>query len=139
MLKFMSEQDLARLPETDPAYPIVKKLIKSLITDTLDSEFPYDPESDGYIVLMEPDDINRPLTEIWPDALDTYLTDLFWEGFTIQGDYYIGIYLLNNQYGLIFLINQSHASGELRECILRNLDPPEEIQRQQSMFHEETT
>jgi hypothetical protein len=32
-MKFTSSDDLARLPETDPAYPVISKLVQGLITD----------------------------------------------------------------------------------------------------------
>lgn len=43
MLKFTSVDDLARLPETDPAYPIIEDLVQRIITDTYDTESPYEP------------------------------------------------------------------------------------------------
>ena len=140
MLKFTSADDLVRLPKDNPAYPVIATLIQGIITDTLDTEFPYDPDANGFIAPIEgPEDVNRPFTEIWPDG-DWGLTDILWEGITLQDGHFLAIYLANNEYGIVFVIPDADwVQGELRECILRNLDPPEEIERQQSMFHEETT
>ena len=69
MLKFTSADDLARLSKTDPAQPIIADLVKRLITDTYDTEFPYDPDGDGYIVLIDkPGDMDCALMEIWADG-----------------------------------------------------------------------
>ena len=77
MLIFKSVDDLARLSKTNPAQPVIATLVDGLITETFKTEFPYDPESDGFIALVEPGDIDRPLTEIWDDG--TKLTDIPWE------------------------------------------------------------
>lgn len=67
MLIFKSVDDLARLKNTDPAHPVIATLVDGLITQTFKTEFPYDPESDGFIALIEPYDVDRPLSEIWDD------------------------------------------------------------------------
>ena len=130
MLKFTSADDLARLPKSNPAYPVIATLIQGIITDTLDTDYPYDPDANGFIALIEPGDVDRPLTDIWPDG-DWGLTDIMWEGITLQDGHFLAIYLANNEYGIVFVIpDEDWVQGELRECILRNLDPPEEIERQ---------
>ena len=139
MLKFTSADDLSRLPEDNPAHPVIAELIQGLITDTYGTEFPYDEEGDGFIALIEPGDVDRPLTEIWDDG-DWGLLDIPWEGITRRGDFFLAIFLANNQYGIVFVIpDEDWVNGELRECIMRNLDPPQEIQRQQSIFEQETS
>jgi len=127
MLIFKSVDDLARLPKTDPAQPVIATLVDGLITQTYETEFPYNPESDGFIALIEPDDVDRPLTEIWDDG--TKLTDIPWEGITKQGDYFLAVFLANDQYGIVFVIpDEDWVNGELRECIENNLDQlPEAI------------
>ena len=120
MLKFTSEADLLRLNPAHSALPIITDLINRLIKQG----YPYDPENDGYIVLVEEGDIDRPLTEIWSD--DAYcLIDVPWEGITKDesGKYFIAIFLANNQYGLVFVIPDADwIYGELRECIEAYLD-----------------
>lgn len=126
MLKFTSADDLARLPKTDPAYPVIATLVDGLITETFKTEFPYDPESDGFIALVEPGDVDRPLTEIWDDWV---LTDIPWEGITKQGNMFLAVFLANDQYGIVFVIpDEDWVNGQLRECIDNNLDQlPEAI------------
>jgi hypothetical protein len=126
MLIFKSVDDITRLPETDPAHSVIATLVDGLITQTFKTDYPYDPESDGFIALIEPDDVDRPLTEIWDDWS---LTDIPWEGITKQGDFFIAVFLANDQYGIVFVIPDSDwVTRNLRQCIEDNLDQlPEAI------------
>mgnify|MGYP000107884644 FL=1 len=80
MLQFKSADDLKQLPEDDPAYPIVADLVQRLIVNYEAEGYAYAPSADGWICLVEPIDIDRPITEIWDDG--TRLADLWWEGIT---------------------------------------------------------
>nr|BDD46573.1 hypothetical protein 6 [bacterium] len=129
MLKFTSADDLARLPETDPAHPIIADLVQRIITDTLDGPYPYNPDGDGFIALIQEGDTDRALTEIWSDG-DWGLIDIPWEGITLRGDFYIAIFLANNQYGIVFVVPRDLVKGELLEAFEEILDPPlNEIQQ----------
>ena len=121
MLEFKSEKDLAKLPLTDPAYPIVEDLVQRLITDLIAEGYDYRPEDDGHTILVTRSDVDRELTELWDGCR---LTNIYWEGITKQGDFFIAIYLANNEYGLCFVIPDAPwVNGELREVIEQNLDP----------------
>lgn len=121
MKQFKSADDLMQLQPDDPAYPLIADLVKRLIVDY--EADGYDPDADGWIVLIEEGDVDQPLTEIWDDG--TKLTDLWWEGFTQQDGFFLGIYLANNQFGLCFVIPDAPwVNGELRQVIEENLDPP---------------
>ena len=123
MIQFKSREDLQQLDKTDPAYPVVADLVQKLIVNYEADGFGYDPAADGWIALIEESDVDGPLTDIWDGT--TWLTDLFWEGFTKQDDYFIGIYLANNQFGLCFAIPDAPwVDGDLRKVIEENLDPP---------------
>ena len=113
-----------QLPEDDPAYPIVADLVQRLIVNYEAEGFTYDPSADGWVVLIQESDADRPLTDIWDG--DTKLTDLFWEGFSKpDGHFFLGIYLANNQFGLCFVIPDAPwVDGDLRKVIEENLDPP---------------
>lgn len=123
MLKFTSADDLARLPETDPAHPIITDLVQSLITDTLDGPHPYDSDGDGFIALIQEGDTERPLTEIWDDG-DWGLVDIPWEGIMLRDGFYIAIFLANDQYGIVFVVPQDLVQGDLLELFEDILDPP---------------
>jgi hypothetical protein len=124
MLKLTCEADLLRLNPANPAYPIIEKFVQSIITDGKKSEFGYSPEDDGYLVLLDQYDIDRPLTEIW--GLNRYsLIDVPWEGIFKDdtSEFFICIFLANNQWALTAILpDQDWLSGVLRECIESQLD-----------------
>jgi hypothetical protein len=121
VITFKSTDDLSKLPRTDPAFPIVEDLVKRLITDYISEGYDYRPEDDGYTILVEPEDADRELTELWPGCR---LTNIYWEGITQRDGFFIAIYLANNEYGLCFVIPDAPwVNGELREVIEMNLDP----------------
>ena len=64
MLEFKSPEDLSKLSPDDPAFPIVEDLVKRLITDYIAEGYDYIPEDDGYLVLIEPGDVNRVLDDL---------------------------------------------------------------------------
>ena len=66
MLQFKHPHDLKQLPDTHPAYPLIKDLVERLIVDFPPGR-PYAPEDDGWICLIEEQDIDRVITEIWSD------------------------------------------------------------------------
>jgi len=121
MLEFKSAEDLSKLSPDDPAFPIVEDLIKRLITEYIAEGYEYIPADDGWIVLIEPEDVDRELDELWEGCT---LLSIYWEGISKQGDFFIAIYLANNQYGLCFVIPDAPwVNGELRKIIEDNLDP----------------
>jgi hypothetical protein len=61
----------------DPAYSTVKELIEQLITAYSPSGRAYDAEDDGYIILVEPEDADRTLDELWDGCS---LLRIPWEG-----------------------------------------------------------
>jgi hypothetical protein len=87
---------------------------------------PYDPEAEGWIVLIEENDVARPLTEIWGD--DAYsLIDTPWEGVSRHDDFYIAVFLANNEFGLVFVIpDDDWLPDELRKVFEDNLVPQPE-------------
>jgi len=122
MLEFKSAEDLSKLSPKDPAFPIVEDLVKRLITDYIAEGYDYIPEDDGYTILVEPKDVDRELTELWDGCT---LLNIYWEGISKQGEFFIAVYLANNEYGLCFVIPDAPwVDGELRKMIEDNLDPP---------------
>ena len=121
MLEFKSTEDLAKLPPDDPAFPIVEGLVKCLITDYIAEGYDYIPEDDGWICVIEEQDKDRFLTEIWSDWT---LLDIPWEGITQRDGYFLALFLANNQFGIEFVIPDAPwVDGELRKMIEDNLDP----------------
>jgi len=121
MITFKSTEDLSKLPEVHPAYATIKELIEQLITAYSPTGRSYDPEDDGYIILIEPEDVDCTLDELWDGCT---LLNIPWEGIMLQGDFFIAIYLANNEYGLTFVIpDAGWVTGELRTMIEDTLDP----------------
>ena len=121
MITFKSTEDLGKLSPDDPAYATVKELIDQLITAYSPPGRSCDAEDDGYIILIEPEDADRTLDELWEGCT---LLNIPWEGIMLQGDFFIAIYLANNEYGLTFVIPDADwVTGELRELIENILDP----------------
>jgi len=120
MITFKSTQDLNKLPTDNPAHPVIQELIDQLIRAYTWEGHPYIAEDYGYIVLIEPEDTDRVLVEIWDDWR---LLDIPWEGITLRDGFYTAIFLANNEYGLVFVIpDEDWVQGELREMIQANLD-----------------
>ena len=121
MLEFKSPEDLSKLQPDDPVFPIVADLVKRLITDYIAEGYVYRPEDDGWIVVIEEQDKDRVLTEIWSDWT---LLDIPWEGISLVGDFYQAVFLANDQFGIVFIIPDADwVDGELRRMIDDHLDP----------------
>lgn len=121
MLQFKHPQDLKQLPESHPAYPIVKDLVERLIVDYQPPGRSYAPEDDGWIALIEESDVHRVITEIWPDW---QLADVEWEGITYRDGFWQAIYLSDNEKGFVIVIPDAPwITAELRETIECYLDP----------------
>jgi len=127
VITFKSTADLAKLPPTDPAYPTVKDLVDRLITAYTEPGLPFDWEAYGYIILLNSEsEVNGLLDEHWDGCS---LLTIPWEGIMLKDDYYIGIWLANNEYGEIIIWNRSiHMHDELKQLIEDILDPlPESL------------
>lgn len=107
MLRFTSHNDL---PATHPAYPLIRDAIQSF------SHPEYNPEDEGFVVLIEPDDIDRPF---WGDH---YLHTIPWEAIQYQDGYFRAVFIPNNEFSLVVLIPDAPwINGALREVIEENL------------------
>ena len=121
MITFKSTEDLAKLPPDDPAFPTVKDLVNRLIAEHTPPGGTYNADDYGYVILIEESNVNRTLDEIWDGCR---LLDIYWEGIMKQGDFFIAIYLANNEYGLVFVVPDADwVDGELRQMIEDTLDP----------------
>jgi hypothetical protein len=115
MLHFRSAEDLQQLSPGDPSYAVVADLVQRLLVAE-----GYDPDADGWLILVEAGDTDRVLTELWDDRR---LVDIPWEGITREGDCFLAVFLANNQFGLAFLIPDAHwVNGDLRRVIEHNLE-----------------
>jgi hypothetical protein len=121
MITFKSPEDISKLSPDDPAHATVKELIDQLISAYSPPDRAYDAEDDGYIILIEQEDAQRELDELWDGCT---LLNIPWEGIMLRDGFYTAIYLANNEYGLTFVIPDANwVTGELREMIEDILDP----------------
>ena len=121
MITFKSTEDLSKLPPSDPAFPTVQELVERIITVYTTTGKPYNWQDYGYVILIEEGDVNRTLDEIWDGCT---LLNIYWEGIMRRGDFFIAIYLADNEYGLVFVIPDAPwVNSELRAMIEDTLDP----------------
>jgi hypothetical protein len=125
MISFKSLDDLSKLSSDDPAHPVIEDLAHKLLVTTQSMDRPYDPEADGYLVLVEETDAGRVLNEIWDDFT---LLNAAWEGVTKQGaeqgNFYIAIFIGAGDFGLVFVIpDEAWLPDELRDVLEDNLLP----------------
>lgn len=121
MLQFKSPHDLKQLPESNPAYSIIKDLVDRLIVDYQPPGRSYEPDDDGWIALIEEKDVDRVISEIFQDWK---LADVEWEGITYRDGFWQAIYLADNEKGFVIVIPDAPwISDQLREHIECYLDP----------------
>ena len=116
MKTFKSIHNVARF-RGHPLHDTVKELFLPVI-----AEYPnYRPEDDGYLVLIEPGDVDRVLSDL---DIPWRLSEVPFEGVTVIDGCFHAVYLANNQFALGFLIpDEDWVTGELRRHLEANLDP----------------
>jgi hypothetical protein len=121
MLTFKSFECLSRLGPHDPARPVIHELLDSFIPPTDEHGHSYDPDNDGYIVLIDRADADRELNLFTPPRK---LEDVFWEGVHVSGDYFVAVFIPNNSFSLACVIENSDSlSPGLRRVLCANLVP----------------
>ena len=90
-----------------PLGPMLRGIVIRML-----GHFHYDPEDDGYVVLVEPGDVGRVLTDL---RLPYRLCEVPFEAVHMQEAHYCAIYLANNQFAITFLIPDADwVEGKLR-------------------------
>jgi hypothetical protein len=90
-----------------PLGPMLREIVIRML-----GHFEYDPKDDGFVVLIEPGDVDRPLARL---RLPYRLQEVPFEAVHIREGHYCGIYLANNQFAITFLIPDAEwVRGELR-------------------------
>jgi hypothetical protein len=90
-----------------PLGPMLREIVIRML-----GHFQYDPADDGFVVLIEPGDVDRVLTDL---RLPYRLQEVPFEAVHMQEGHYCGIYLANNQFAITFLIPDAEwVQGELR-------------------------
>jgi hypothetical protein len=104
-----------------PAYASLHDTVESLVTPVI-AEYPeYHPEDDGYLVLIEPADVDRVLSDL---DMPYRLAEVPFEGVTVVDRCFHAVYLANNQFALGFLIPDADwLPGKVRRVLEAHLDP----------------
>ena len=95
MKTIKSTSDLEQL-RTHPLHDTVKEIISPYI-DNPD----YRPEDDGYVALLEPDDIDRVLSDL---DMPWRLSEVPFEAVTVVNQCLHCLYIPNNQFALSILV-----------------------------------
>ena len=121
MLTFKSFECLSQLEPNDPCRPVIHDLLHSFITSAQDFDYTYVPAYDGHVVLIEQVDTERELDLFTPPRK---LEDVFWEGVHVSGDYFVAIFVPNNRFCLVCVIENSDSLPPgLRRVLCENLVP----------------
>ena len=122
MITFKQHSDLRKLHRNDPARPVMKTLVKQLRDDFNEPGQTYSADDYGYLVLIEPEDTDRVLTDV---DMPWTLADVPWEGASMRDGYYYAVYLGMDDYGMGFVIPDADwVNGRLREVLDGILDRP---------------
>ena len=120
MITFKSHSDLRKLHPDNPTKPVMEELVKVLIDDFNEPGQTHSPEDFGFLVLIEPGDTDRELTEIDMPKL----TEILWEGASMRQGFIYAVFLGTDDWGLGFLIPPELVDGELRDVMNEILDSP---------------
>jgi len=106
MLRFSTLDDLARLPQSDPALSVITKLANGLFTEALPIT----------ITLMQPDDEAPPLADL------CRAEDIILEGVIEQENMFMIALHTDYQHSIVLVIpNKDWLNSELYQCISDNL------------------
>ena len=98
----------------------MEELVRVLIDDFTSPGHPYDADDYGYIVLIEPSDTDRVLTDV---DMPWTLADVPWEGASMRHGFIYAVYLGTDDYGMGFVIPDAPwVNGRLREVLDGILD-----------------
>jgi len=120
MKTFKSLPDLEQL-RNHAAYAPLHATIQSLFLSIVADCPEYRPEDDGYLVLLEPADVDRVLDDL---DMPYRLAAVPFEGVSMIDGCFLAVWLPNNQFGLDFLIpNEDWLPGDVRRHLENHLDP----------------
>ena len=99
MKTFKSISDVKQVLGT-PVHDTVRELVVPVIESFSDSA-PYRPEDDGYLVLIEPGDVDRVLSDL---DMPWRLSEVPLAAVTMIDKCFHAVYLPNNQFALSILV-----------------------------------
>lgn len=113
MITFKSRACLNRINPVDPSFVILDRLLSQAEKSN--------PEHDGFLILVQPSDINAVLDEWHPGAT---FQSLPYEGVHYKDNHYIAVTLLNNQASLVWVFPDAEwLPDNIRLALEDNLVP----------------
>ena len=98
----------------------MQDLVSVLIEDFTEPGQSYNADDYGYLVLIEPGDADRVLTDI---DMPWTLADVPWEGASMRDGFIYAVYLGTDDYGMRFVIPDADwVTGRLRKVLEDILD-----------------
>jgi hypothetical protein len=115
MKTFKSVPDLEQL-RNHPLHNTVKEIISPYIDDP-----DYRPQDDGYVALLEPNDMHRVLSDL---DMPWRLSEVPFEGVNMIDECFHAAYIPNNQYFLSLLVpDEEWLPDDVRQHLEDHLDP----------------
>jgi hypothetical protein len=125
VITFKNHDDLRKLDTHDHAYPVMEELVRVLIDDFTTPGHPYDADDFGYLVLIEPGDVDRELNNI---DMPWTLANVPWDGASTRHVFIFSVYLGTDDYGMGLVIPDAQwVIGRLREVLDGILDQPQQL------------
>ena len=120
MITFKYPSDITKLPRANPAYPLIKEYIQRLMITADDMSRTWNPDDEGYLAILEPSDVNQNLGDVWHGLFQ----DIPFEGVFKRSGFYVAVFLANNSFGIVYLVEDAEwIDGPIREILNENLDP----------------
>jgi len=120
MKTFKSIADVEQF-RSHPLHATVESLVVPVLKFYTNSGHTYRPENDGWLVLIESQDVDRVLDD---QDMPYRLSEVPFEGVTVVDGCFYAVYLANNQFALGFLIpDEAWLPGDVRRHLEAHLDP----------------
>jgi len=120
MKTFKSIADVEQF-RSHPLHATVESLVVPVLKFYTNSGHTYRPENDGWLVLIESQDVDRVLDD---QDMPYRLSEVPFEGVTVVDGCFYAVYLANNQFALGFLIpDEAWLPHEVRRVLADHLDP----------------
>jgi hypothetical protein len=97
----------------------MKRLATSEFQKLLASHQIYDPEQDGYLLILEKSDSEQSIQQLF--SVGFY--NILWEGFHKEHGCFVGVVLFNNQFALTVIVpDEAWLNPLWRQVIISNME-----------------
>jgi len=115
MKTFMSLRDVGQLCPASPHRRLITRLLRRWITAYARCGNTYNPDEHGYLVLIEPSDLD---TDCLLPEVPCRLSEVPWEGVSKIGNYFYAVTITNNDFVIGCVIPDADwLSMEIRESL----------------------